>query len=550
MKFFIIYLIGFFVLIKIISLIGALRMMLKLRFKKGNCTLCEAADVPDYLKNLFDEYAAKLNELGFEFSHYQIAEEFVISEYSKRIIAVYFNPSIMCYAEMQSSMLINQNAPVKFAFVSLFSDGYSLYTLNCSAHDLFGEIPNTTLIDPYSPTIEGQFQAHLEEHNKLKRQKQLITPSAEKFAAAEKTLMNEYFESLKIQGFIKPADEQYFQMRFIPAIKCILQYIKGANKVKKSGINKLSKPVNVPVEAESEAFFKMQDILKSGKTGFIGSIAVFLISLLVFIFAFKIKFSFEVIFIMIGVLLIHELGHYIMMRLFKYKDVHILFMPFGAATFGSESKATVLQKITVYLMGPAPGIIIGACLVMLSRNRGDILMQFGIFMLILNYINLIPIMPLDGGRVFELALFSKVPFLKNAFSVLSIIVLVLAGIHFADPILFIISVSLCAGVFSGIQQNRLMAELKRKIRDENIELKDEILVPSIFNMLKVKPFDRQPFRKKIETVKYLLKNSTTELPTTGTTVISLLMYLGVLLLPVFAAINVIIGRIIMGMFRT
>jgi Zn-dependent protease len=542
MKFFIIAIV-IFVTFKIIILLGLFRAILTLRLKKGSCKICNPKEVPLYLLKLFEPWGNKLKELGFYLCAYEVVDDFTANEYSKRIAAIYFDSKTMCFASIVASVLPEKNSPVKIETTSYFTDGHTLTTLNNSAHDVLLNIPDTTLIDPYSETIEGQYTAHIEALNKLKQQRQIKTMTAEGHAEIENIRMSNYFDSLIAARCIKQENENYYRMKFIPAIKYIFKYIKGSGKVKKSSQKGMT--VDVPIEAESEAFLRIQDNAKH-KPGILGNLAVFAVSMIIFIFAFKVGFSFESVLILGGVIIFHELGHYISMRLFNYNDVHIMFMPFGAATFGTNTKATVTQRVVIYLMGPAPGLIIGTCLMLMAKDTGSGLHKLGLFMQILNCINLIPVVPLDGGRVFELALFSKIPSFKTAFSVLSIVILLGAAIYSSDPFLIVFSLILISGTYAGFQQNRVLAELKLKIKNENIERQEKTLVPIIFSMLKRKQFANKAFKQKIQTVKFLLENITSELPTAGTTAIALGLYFLVCLLPFFILFNWTIVRILIA----
>src|SRR5258705_4783155 len=67
--------------------------------------------------------------------------------------------------------------------------------------------------------------------------------------------------------------------------------------------------------------------------------------------------------LLIGVLLFHELGHYAGMRLFKYQDVRMFFIPlFGAAVAGRSRSVHGYKEAIVLLLGPLPGIILGGAL--------------------------------------------------------------------------------------------------------------------------------------------------------------------------------------------
>src|SRR5439155_12865752 len=62
---------------------------------------------------------------------------------------------------------------------------------------------------------------------------------------------------------------------------------------------------------------------------------------------------------LVAVLLYHELGHFVAMKLFGYRDATIFFVPFfGAATVGRKHDATAAQQIIVLLAGPVPGLLL------------------------------------------------------------------------------------------------------------------------------------------------------------------------------------------------
>ena len=60
------------------------------------------------------------------------------------------------------------------------------------------------------------------------------------------------------------------------------------------------------------------------------------------------------------VLVIHEMGHFIAMKVFKYQNVRMLFIPLmGAFVQGKKSNYSQKQSLIVLIAGPFPGIIIG-----------------------------------------------------------------------------------------------------------------------------------------------------------------------------------------------
>ena len=64
--------------------------------------------------------------------------------------------------------------------------------------------------------------------------------------------------------------------------------------------------------------------------------------------------------LLVGVLIFHELGHWMGMRLFGYRDVKVFFIPFfGALMTGEPRRVRGCQSAVVLLLGPLPGILLG-----------------------------------------------------------------------------------------------------------------------------------------------------------------------------------------------
>jgi Zn-dependent protease len=103
------------------------------------------------------------------------------------------------------------------------------------------------------------------------------------------------------------------------------------------------------------------------------------------------------------VILVHEAGHALTMRVVGHSAVHIFFVPFlGALTIGRSMNASVRERLAILLAGPVPGLLIGLALLTLYGHARDPLWKSAaIGFLLINALNLIPVIPLDGGRFFE-----------------------------------------------------------------------------------------------------------------------------------------------------
>jgi Zn-dependent protease len=147
-----------------------------------------------------------------------------------------------------------------------------------------------------------------------------------------------------------------------------------------------------------------------------------LLSLGLFVLSFFASLGLEALAFIIPVLFFHEAGHWVGMRLFGYRNVRMFFIPFfGAAVAGTKHAAPAWQQAVVLLLGPLPGIVLGLGLyLLLSPGPDDFLGKLALWLVILNGINLAPLVPLDGGRLLDVLLFSRRPWLAVAFRLLAV----------------------------------------------------------------------------------------------------------------------------------
>src|SRR5688572_17778975 len=121
------------------------------------------------------------------------------------------------------------------------------------------------------------------------------------------------------------------------------------------------------------------------------------------------KWSWKMLALVVAVLLFHELGHYAAMRLFGYRNLKMLFIPFfGAAVIGRHYNVAGWKKAVVSLMGPVPGILLGIAVGVAGMVMGKpALYPAAGILLALNAFNLLPVLPLDGGWVMHTLYFSR-----------------------------------------------------------------------------------------------------------------------------------------------
>jgi Zn-dependent protease len=171
--------------------------------------------------------------------------------------------------------------------------------------------------------------------------------------------------------------------------------------------------------------------------------------------------------ILIPVLLIHECGHWAAMKAFGYRNVQMFFIPFfGAAVSGRQVRVEGWQKAIVSLSGPLPGIAIGATIGALGVIRqSPTLLQLATTFLTLNGINLLPMLPLDGGWVIQTMFASRLIWTEMLFRIGATVGFIAFGAWSGDKILYFLAYLMAVSIPAAYRS----ARLSRELRVEGIE---------------------------------------------------------------------------------
>lgn len=119
-------------------------------------------------------------------------------------------------------------------------------------------------------------------------------------------------------------------------------------------------------------------------------------------------FSFQFALALIACLVIHEYGHVRAMQHFGMKTKGIYLIPFmGGAALTDDKINTRWQDVVISMMGPCFGLFMSlACLIVYAFTDAPFFAGLAVFNAFLNLINLLPILPLDGGHVLKSVSFS------------------------------------------------------------------------------------------------------------------------------------------------
>ena len=221
---------------------------------------------------------------------------------------------------------------------------------------------------------------------------------------------------------------------------------------------------NAPLEYSSYNQYPPKPIL--GKTE--GKISY--ISILLFIVAYYFIFdkNITLIFILIVVLFIHELGHLLTMKFFNYNEVSMLFVPLlGALVTGEKHTISQKQRSFVILAGPIPGIIIGIVLYYINSfyYPNDIIKKASDIFIYLNVFNLLPFIPFDGGVLMENLFFSTGKKIQNVFITISALIIGSLAIISQNYLLLLIPVISIIRIL----HNNKVTKIRQQLTAENID---------------------------------------------------------------------------------
>lgn len=230
-----------------------------------------------------------------------------------------------------------------------------------------------------------------------------------------------------------------------------------------------------------------------------GYIAVTVFSLLLFVLAFLLIMPDKKVFLsqLMIVLIVHELGHFLFMKLFQYRNVRMLFIPLmGAFVHGQKDELKQSESLIVILAGPLPGIIFGFVTLFLFFDiSNDYFKELSFWALVINGINLIPILPLDGGRLVKIIWPGKAELFQ-----LIILLIASLGVLFLSFWLNEYFLAL-VGVFMGLQLRTLHRRylIHKEVKEHEVVYQStyEALSDRSYHFLKKKVLEHTAALRKI-----------------------------------------------------
>ncbi len=313
---------------------------------------------------------------------------------------------------------------------------------------------------------------------------------------------------------------------------------------------------------DNDNFYPEKPKLSTPPKGSNMSKYILIIGFLLLLFSNLTSSNYWIIIFVIGAVVLHEFGHFIGMRLFRYNEPNFIFYSIIAQKAKNRFKpVSQKNKILTLQMGPIPGLIVGTVLFYAAlESKSEVLFVISMILLTLNLFSLLPIDPLDGGNIIKNLFFPKSQKPYLVFVLISSIIVIAVG-YLTGLYMLIILGFLMGFKVRSIQKNMLIYDEleEQKINYNqsynNLTDRDYWKIRNVFLDFNPKLESIIPSRSEIWENEKLLSNQVKQLlkvdikldASPFLIVLSFAIYLFCLLIPVYLYLTY--SETIMGIFQ-
>jgi len=426
-----------------------------------------------------------------------------------------------------------------------FADGRNWSCVNGQAHEILDVPPGWTCFDDLQPDTAAAWQACA---RRLEAANTPVVADQDEVLRRLAEARQGMAASLAAQGRAHAAGPGLYQLTWRESLRATWRLARGQQQLaRQAGQAARTAPPPTPelarVRQASEALgFEQQEALLAALHAVPGRRHTFWLTALLlavgcalFLAVGSTLFSWRLAWMLLLVIALDKGGQWLAMRWAGYQRQSVFFLPgLGDITTGEKPDATPLRKALVYLAGPLPGLLLGmgalAAVAWGPVAAPGWAMEWLGVCLLANYFNLLPLTPLDGGRVLESLLFARLPALRLVFALASIGALAGLGLYLHSPIFGILAGILACGL---PWHWRLMC-LERAVRQAHprtAPLDAAAATRRLFGVLQQPAFARWPFARRVAAVRGLRPALQSRAPGWAEGAGGLLIYLACLALP-------------------
>ena len=410
--------------------IGALFSLSKIRLRSALYAPASRSEAPPHVVHLLSSAEAGLKPLGFDFVGTLAAPPInALDPRSRAYYELFWHsqfPVLACteLAAFQTGQI------TKVLFLTAFTDGTLLLTVNRESFQQLPVPPEATVLDAYADDLATQWQAHREALASPGEHRTPVTERREVIRRHAEFGQSRWIQRMEEMGWVREDADGLF--RFTP--RGIWLYSRQLTHPPAGARRALARPYrHQPVpDVRAARLAEMDSVaaniaLAAHPYPAWMKATLFTVTLAVSAVLFGGGFGLMEATALLTVLLVHELGHLVAMWVFNYSNLSIFFLPFlGAAASGHKPHAPPWQEAIVLLAGPVTGLALAIAAIQipsasLPAPALEFFRAFAKLGLLLNLFNLLPFGMLDGGRLFELAVLGRFPYARAAFATLGAI---------------------------------------------------------------------------------------------------------------------------------
>ncbi|NEX22131.1 hypothetical protein G3480_17770 [Thiorhodococcus mannitoliphagus] len=514
-----------------ITLLFALRLVLAARVAEwARFVAVPSIDIPPGWQQAFADTDAELRRLGFEHLCFCRTEFAPPETLTPELARFYRHGSEPVIARVLPPQVFAWPEGCGVAFFSLESSGTLLATVD-RLPELFPRPPESLAMGIV--TVARNLEDLLEAHHLIvaARQDNLVPwGGAEDVLARMNAFEVANIAWLRAERLIAPHPDGGYVPRLRTALGFIWRNLRGQVVQ--------PRPESEPLKPDHAALLfqqwrKAQGLRPPPRVQW----GLFILTALVFLIAGGILWDWLLTSLLLGAIVFHEFGHYLAMRWLGYRNLQILMLPLlGGLATGVERHPSAANRAFVSLMGPLPGILLGWLLLSLADGSAhqELMTILALVLLLINYLNLLPLVPLDGGQLVKALIPPRWLVVLVGFELLGAAALFWIGFQLDLMLSLIGLIPLFGAIALWRRRGRLRALQARcaKLAGPDDELERIKLAIDVEDAHKGR---YRPLTKKAKALQDLLDTLSLKPPSSATRGLLLSLYLALFLVPLAVA---------------
>jgi Zn-dependent protease len=355
---------------------------------------------PDIMADLFVQVDQPLRDLGFSRGYWaSVQTSPALPGVSVPLICLYHHKEKPVIARVSPPHTVFSADRCQVTFLSISRKKTFLVTSD-QGPELFPppSRDRAIILNTRGDSVSEQFSAHVRAMSRLGMK--WLDRSSERGEATWLFRLANRYEAKSIQWLDENRYVKYLaDGSRIPKIRVVLDFIRrlALRRVRNQPLERTA----IPLNRAAYLFMNWR------KASFLPppvstQLGYFLGITLVFVLLVGLFGDWLIALLLPVVIGLHELGHWLTMRLLGYRYLQLQILPLvGGIALDHKTRHKAEHRILVSLMGPLPGLFLGSIILLFNGMEGGLVSKLGIMLLVVNYLTLLPIMPLDGGQLLK-----------------------------------------------------------------------------------------------------------------------------------------------------